>query len=162
MLTHDVRTRCETDRLVAGQFVCSEQAARLLQCCVVQQRADRTWSCDTRMSAHQSSSSSSSSVVGTGTSRTSVTCCLCWTMPSSVHRHAVPVRPAALPASVRPATHWTMTMMSMLLLLQPSDCETVRVCSLVTHTHPFNGPLSGTTQVSQYQKGKTNADVTEA
>ena len=25
-----------------------------------------------------------------------------------------------------------------------------------THTHPFNGPLSGTTQVSQYQKGKTN------
>ena len=25
-----------------------------------------------------------------------------------------------------------------------------------THTHPFNGPLSGTTQVSRYQKGKTN------
>ena len=25
-----------------------------------------------------------------------------------------------------------------------------------THTHPFNGPLSGTTRVSQYQKGKTN------
>jgi len=25
-----------------------------------------------------------------------------------------------------------------------------------THTHTFNGPLSGTTQVSQYQKGKTN------
>jgi len=23
----------------------------------------------------------------------------------------------------------------------------------VTHTHPFNGPFSGTTQVSQYQKG---------
>ena len=23
-----------------------------------------------------------------------------------------------------------------------------------THTHPFNGPLSGTTRVSQYQKGK--------
>ena len=31
-----------------------------------------------------------------------------------------------------------------------------------THTHPFNGPLSGTTQVSQYQKGKTNLDLTEA
>jgi len=31
-----------------------------------------------------------------------------------------------------------------------------------THTHPFNGPLSGTTQVSQYQKGKTNLDFTEA
>ena len=31
-----------------------------------------------------------------------------------------------------------------------------------THTHSFNGPLSGTTQVSQYQKGKTNLDFTEA
>ena len=30
------------------------------------------------------------------------------------------------------------------------------------HTHPFNGPLSGTTLVSQYQKGKTNPDFTEA
>jgi len=30
------------------------------------------------------------------------------------------------------------------------------------HTHPFNGPLSGTTQVSQYQEGKTNLDFTEA
>jgi len=33
---------------------------------------------------------------------------------------------------------------------------------LHTHTHTFNGPLSGTTQVSQYQKGKTNLDFTEA
>jgi len=31
-----------------------------------------------------------------------------------------------------------------------------------THTHSFNGPLSGTTQVSRYQKGKTNLDFTEA
>ena len=30
-----------------------------------------------------------------------------------------------------------------------------------THTHTFNGPLSGTTQVSQYQKGKTNLDFIE-
>jgi len=30
-----------------------------------------------------------------------------------------------------------------------------------THTHPFNGPFSGTTQVSRYQKGKTNLDFTE-
>ena len=28
--------------------------------------------------------------------------------------------------------------------------------------HPFNGPLSGTTQVSQYQKDKTNLDFTGA
>jgi len=31
-----------------------------------------------------------------------------------------------------------------------------------THTHPFNGPFSGTTQVSRYQKGKTNLDFSEA
>ena len=31
-----------------------------------------------------------------------------------------------------------------------------------THTHLFNGPLSETTQVSRYQKGKTNVDFTEA
>ena len=31
-----------------------------------------------------------------------------------------------------------------------------------THTHPFNGPLSGTTWVSRYQRGKTNLDFTEA
>jgi len=31
-----------------------------------------------------------------------------------------------------------------------------------THTRPFNGSLSGTTQVSRYQKGKTNLDFTEA
>jgi len=30
------------------------------------------------------------------------------------------------------------------------------------HTHSFNGPLSRTTRVSQYQKGKTNLDFTEA
>ena len=30
------------------------------------------------------------------------------------------------------------------------------------HTHPFNDPFSGTTQVSRYQKGKTNVDFTEA
>jgi len=32
----------------------------------------------------------------------------------------------------------------------------------VTRTHPLNGPLSGTTRVSRYQKGKTNLDFTEA
>jgi len=33
---------------------------------------------------------------------------------------------------------------------------------LHTHTHPFNGTLSRTTQVTRYQKGKTNLDFTEA
>jgi len=32
----------------------------------------------------------------------------------------------------------------------------------LAHTHPFNGPFSGTTRVSQYQKGKTNLHFTEA
>ena len=30
------------------------------------------------------------------------------------------------------------------------------------HIHMFNSPLSGTTQVSRYQKNKTNVDFTEA
>ena len=30
------------------------------------------------------------------------------------------------------------------------------------HTHSFNGPFSGTAQVSLYQKGKTDLDFTEA
>jgi len=34
--------------------------------------------------------------------------------------------------------------------------------SILTHTHPFNGPFSRTTRVSRYQKGKTNLDFTEA
>ena len=38
----------------------------------------------------------------------------------------------------------------------------VPVIILNTHTHTFNGPFSGTTQVSWYQKGKTNLDFTEA
>ena len=31
-----------------------------------------------------------------------------------------------------------------------------------THSHTFDGPFSGTTRVSQYQKGKTNLDFNEA
>ena len=33
---------------------------------------------------------------------------------------------------------------------------------VASNTHPFNGPFSGTTRVSRYQKGKTNLDFTEA
>jgi len=32
----------------------------------------------------------------------------------------------------------------------------------IRNTHPFNGPLSGTTRASWYQKGKTNLDFIEA
>jgi len=37
-----------------------------------------------------------------------------------------------------------------------------RIPALHTHTHLFNGPFSETTRVSQYQKGKTSLDFTEA
>ena len=39
---------------------------------------------------------------------------------------------------------------------------TLSLARLHTHTHTFNGPFSGTTRVSRYQKGKTNLDFTEA
>ena len=46
-------------------------------------------------------------------------------------------------------------------------CRTAATPVMVTEPqqqqqHPFNGPFSGTTQVSRYQKGKTNLDFTEA
>ena len=38
----------------------------------------------------------------------------------------------------------------------------INVSYLLTLKHPLNDPLSGATQVSRYQKGKTNLDFTEA
>ena len=51
-----------------------------------------------------------------------------------------------------------LTLLALLTSLE--NCH-VTVC-MCTHTHPFNGPFSGTTRVSRYQKGKTNLDFTEA
>ena len=46
---------------------------------------------------------------------------------------------------------------------RPTQLPTLsRMGNIHTHTHTFNGPLSGTTQVSWYLKGKTNLDFTEA
>jgi len=39
---------------------------------------------------------------------------------------------------------------------------TITTTTTTTTLHPFNGPLSGTTQVSRYQKGKTSPDFIEA
>jgi len=36
------------------------------------------------------------------------------------------------------------------------------IITITTTPHPFNGPFSGTTWVSQYKKGETNLDFTEA
>jgi len=49
-----------------------------------------------------------------------------------------------------------------MLFLCPSS-ETVHYMACThTHTRPFNVPLSGTTWISRYEKGKTNLDFTEA
>jgi len=45
--------------------------------------------------------------------------------------------------------------------LQPIS-DAARSWSCDKHAHPFNGPMSGTTRVSRYQKGKSNLDITEA
>jgi len=47
------------------------------------------------------------------------------------------------------------------VVLATARCPSVCL-SVITHTHMFNGPLSRTTQVSRYQKGKTNVEFTEA
>jgi len=44
----------------------------------------------------------------------------------------------------------------------PKGSNTLYSKVTFTRTHPFNSPFSGTTQVSRYQKGKTNLDFTEA
>ena len=52
-------------------------------------------------------------------------------------------------------------------LVGPPLTQPIAVASGSAHTHTytrvraFNGPFSGTTQVSRYQKGKTNLDFTE-
>ena len=48
------------------------------------------------------------------------------------------------------------------LSLQTKRLDTPGTDNTHTHTHPFNGPLSRTTRVSQCQKGKTNLDFSEA
>ena len=43
-----------------------------------------------------------------------------------------------------------------------SFCNLQTYKDIMTYTHSFNGPFSGTTQVSRYYKGKTNLDFTAA
>ena len=74
----------------------------------------------------------------------------------SQHRFACTTRRSGLPA---------VGNTSLSLPVTDANVTTVVIIVMVhthTHTHPFNGPLSGTTQVSRYQKGKTNLDFTGA
>ena len=48
------------------------------------------------------------------------------------------------------------------LFVRATESSHARNNDTHTHTHRFNGPFSGITQVSLYQKGKTNLDFTEA
>ena len=60
---------------------------------------------------------------------------------------------------------WTLCTLWLLTTSAPG-CSLSHTTSLlsrsVIYTHPFNGPFSGTTQVSWYQKGRTNLDFTWA
>ena len=48
------------------------------------------------------------------------------------------------------------------ILYADDICLISHSCFGLQNTHPFNGLFSGTTQVSRYQKCKTNLDFTEA
>jgi len=57
--------------------------------------------------------------------------------------------------------HYTLQCHGRLSLQLLRSCY-ISCCSALKHTHPFNGPFSGTTRVGQYQKGRTNLDFTKA
>ena len=57
---------------------------------------------------------------------------------------------------------WSSYLQCYLHCLRTSKLDRVKLGCNDTHTHPFNGPFSGTTRVGRYQKGKTNLDFTEA
>ena len=61
-----------------------------------------------------------------------------------------------------PTTQFFTDQMSVLLPIQQRQSTEGTDLTPYTHTPPFNGPFSGTTRVSRYQKGKTNLDFTEA
>ena len=55
-----------------------------------------------------------------------------------------------------------MTYVSEIYRMEPTTKKWKEEVEQQQQQYPFNGPLSGTTQVSRYQKGKTNLDFTEA
>jgi len=74
-------------------------------------------------------------------------------------------RPDALPAAQPTVSkHWRhhLNGSKIIYSCQYSQTVTIALCGDHTHTHPFNGPFSGTTWVGRYQKGNTNLDFTEA
>ena len=80
------------------------------------------------------------------------------TIPSATTyaRHAL----ATLGWAAETPGYWPHTLQVTVTINLTANCLTHTHTH--THTHTFNGPFSGTTQVSRYQKGKTNLDFTEA
>ena len=66
------------------------------------------------------------------------------------------------PNQQRQSTEGTSTETTMPLISKLENAHESPEITLWTYTHPFNGPFSGTIQVSRYQNGKTNLDFTEA
>jgi len=56
--------------------------------------------------------------------------------------------------------HWQRHSKACVITENMSGLRTSTHTHTHTHTHTFNGPFSGTTRVSRYQKGKTNLDFT--
>jgi len=100
--------------------------------------------------------------------------CWCWCIPRTYHASAANHLDAAAGGSYLYGER-----RSSMMRLTPASVSTWHAASPTqravatlshddpvthTHTHTFNGPLSGTrtTRVSRYQKGKTNLDFTEA
>jgi len=84
-------------------------------------------------------------------SRRSTTCVVSWASRAPACMTSRPLWVAAAPFQTK------------YVHLTPSYIHTRTHARTHTHTpHTFNGPFSGTTRVSRYQKGKTNLDFTEA
>ena len=62
---------------------------------------------------------------------------------------------------VRPKQHQCILWLDFKVLYKSPALSSVNA-TVHTHTHLFNGPMFGTTRVSQYHKWKTNLDFTEA
>ena len=86
------------------------------------------------------------------------------------YRHEVPLKCSLLSyaeSADKVISNWTGNSKSSKILKIDIMCREIHMSTNVywrlhTHTHTFNGPFSGTTRVSRYQKGKTNLDFTEA
>ena len=68
-------------------------------------------------------------------------------------------RPEAVQTSWASATNACISLLTFFLIRHTAKS---RLFYNNLHTHPFNGPFSGNSQVIRYQKGKTNLDFTEA